>query len=409
MPSSLCRAIDATSTYICYWNRDDNTTIVVAEYYSPEASAREREPDPMQGTPDTRDDTAWLTSGAVWICQQSDPSASPHTLEHMQQFGVQSLLSIPLIARGQTFGYAALWETRRHREFTSEEIQLCLGIAQQAAIAFENARLFDTARKQLALSRVLQAVGTLLTAEMSLQEVFERIFDLLSEVIQYDCVSIELFDKPDGVYLAAQRGFPDPALAREFTRNVSGPTLRDRWGSNSVIVIPDTQRDPRWLPLPEFDFIRTRIMVWLRAKNRTFGILNVDSKTAHLYDSASGETVAAFANQAAIAIENAQLSEAIRQHAAQLEQRVAERTAELAQEQQRQPGHSGCSRRWHCLHGCARHDRVHQPGHGTPHRLYRRRSTRPNCRPLEKRPDPAGGHTMSCGRPFGVAKCGRAR
>lgn len=331
----LCRAVDATSAYICYWNHETNATVVVAEYYSPAASAREREPDPTHGTLDARDDTAWLTSGTVWICHQGDPRTSPDTLEHMRQFGVQSLLSIPLTAKGQTFGYAALWETRQQREFTNEEIQLCLGIAQQAAVAFENARLFDTARKQLALSRVLQAVGTLLTAEMSLNEVFERIFDLLPEVVHYDCVSIELFDETDQAYLAAQRGYPDPAQTREFTRHVTGPSMRERWGANSVIVVPDTRSDPRWLSLPEFDFIRARIMVWLRVKNRVFGILNVDSKVANGYDSAAGETVAAFANQAAIAIENAQLSEAIRQHAAQLEQRVADRTAELAQEQQR--------------------------------------------------------------------------
>jgi PAS domain S-box-containing protein len=332
----LCRAIDTTSAYLSYWNRDTGTTVVVAEYYSPAASERERAPDPMQGTPDAKDDTAWLNGDAVWICHQDDPKTPRDTLEHMKQFGVHSLLSIPLTARGQTFGYASLWETRHRREFTPEEVQLCLGITQQAAIAFENARLLHTAHQQLSLSRVLQAVGTLLTAEMSLDEVFERLFNLLAEVIHYDCVSIELYDETDCAYLAAQRGFPDPALAREFTRHVTGPTMRERWGSSSVIVMPDTQHDPRWLPLPEFEFIRARIISWLRVKNRTFGILNVDSKVVNAYDSAAGDTVAAFANQAAIAIENAQLSEAIRQHAAQLEQRVVERTAELLQEQQRQ-------------------------------------------------------------------------
>ena len=254
--------------------------MVVAEYYSPSASALERAPDLALGTADTRDDTAWLTLGSVWICQQSDPDTPLYTLEHMQQFGVQSLLSIPLTAKGQTFGYASLWETRQPRVFTSEEIQLCLGIAQQAAIAFDNARLFDTSRQQLALSRVLQAVSALLTVEMSLAEVFERIFDLLSEVIQYDCVSIELFDAAGSVYLAAQRGYPDPELAREFTRHVSGPSLRQRWGNTSVIVIPDTQHDPRWLALPEFEFIHARIMAWLRVKNCSFGVLNVDRKMA---------------------------------------------------------------------------------------------------------------------------------
>jgi PAS domain S-box-containing protein len=332
----LCRAIDSTSAYICYWNCETDTAQVVAAYHSLQASARERAADPEKTDINTDYEAAWLSRQDMVERHITDPHLPASVRQHMECFGIQSLLSIPLTARSQTFGYAVLWDTRHQREFTPEDIQLCLGIAQQTATAFDNARLLDAARQQLSLSRVLQAVGALLTAEMSLDEVFERLFNLLAEVIHYDSVSIELFDETDRPYLAAQRGYPNLALARETTRNVTGPSMRERWGSNSVIVIPETHSEPRWLPLPDFDFIRARIIVWLRVKNRTFGILNVDSKTSHAYDSGSGETVATFANQAAIAIENAQLSEAIRQHAAQLEHRVAERTAELAQEHQRQ-------------------------------------------------------------------------
>lgn len=332
----LCRAVDATSAYICYWNRETDTAQVVAEFYSSSASPLECTADSGKSAINTAHEAAWLSRQDVVERHRTDPNLPVGVRQQMEHFGLQSLLTIPLTARSQTFGYAVLWDTRHHHTFMPEDLQLCLGIAQQTATAFDNARLLDAARQQLSLSRVLQAVGALLTAEMSLDAVFERLFNLLAEVIHYDSVSIELFDEADRVYLAAQHGYPDPALTRETTRHITGPSMRERWGSSSVIVIPDTQSDPRWLSLPDFDFIRSRILVWLRVKNRTFGILNVDSKTAHAYDSGSGETVATFAHQAAIAIENAQLSEAIRQYAAQLEQRVTERTAELAQEHQRQ-------------------------------------------------------------------------
>jgi PAS domain S-box-containing protein len=331
----LCRAINVTSAYICYWNHEDDTTVVVAEYYSPDASEQECVPDPQAGKPDTTDETAWLSAGKTLIRHVDDPGTPHETRQHMLDFGVKSLLSIPLTAKGQTFGYAALWESRRRREFAPEEIQLCLGIAQQTAIAFDNARLFETASRQLSLARTLQAVGTLLTSEMSLGEVFERIFDLLAEVIRYDCVAIELIDDQEQVYLAAQRGFPDPDQARRSTRERTGPLMHERWGNHSVIVLTDTSHDKRWLVIPEFAFIRSAILVWLRAKHRVFGMLGVYSRTDHAYQEANGETIAAFANQAAIAIENAQLSAAIRRYAAQLQDRVNERTAELEQERQR--------------------------------------------------------------------------
>jgi PAS domain S-box-containing protein len=331
----LCRAIDATSAYICYWNRDTNATIVVAEYYSPNATELECAPDPQAGKPDTTDETAWLLTGQPLIRHVDDQATPPATREHMLHFGVKSLLSIPLTAKAQTFGYAALWETRRRREFTVEEIQLGLGIAQQTAIAFDNARLFETARQQLSLARTLQAVGAFLTSEMSLNDVFERIFDLLAEVIHYDCVAVELFDDQQQVYLAAQRGFPDPDLARRTTHDLTGPRMHERWGAHSVIVLPDTSQDKRWLNLPDFSFIRSAILVWLRAKQRAFGMLAVYSRTVNAYDRAGSEPVLAFAHQAAIAIENAQLSAAIREYAAQLQGRVQERTAQLEQERHR--------------------------------------------------------------------------
>ena len=138
--------------------------VVVADYYSPQAlGTGTRARSAARAKINTTDETTWFGQRANAGTALADPNLPSSVRQHMEHFGVQSLLSIPLTARSQTFGYAVLWETRRRREFTPEEIQLCLGIAQQTATAFDNARLLDTARQQLSLSRVLQAVGALLT------------------------------------------------------------------------------------------------------------------------------------------------------------------------------------------------------------------------------------------------------
>ncbi|MBP7688470.1 MAG: GAF domain-containing protein [Thermoflexales bacterium] len=333
LAEQMCRALNATSTYIAYWDPADNSTTTVAEYYSAAASERERLPDPVDI--DYEDDIAFLKKGEPLVRQVDDPTTPVSTRDHLRYFGAYSLLATPLIAKGLTYGYISIWESRRRRDFTPDEINLAQAIAQQAAIAFDNARLFDAERRQLVLARTLQAVGALLTAEMSLDAVLERVFDLLAEVVHYDSVALELLDEFDQFYLAAQRGYPDPDLARYTTRHETGPAVRQRWAHDAVFVIDDTLTDPRWISVPDFSFIRSRVGVWLRVRSHTLGILNVDSRAPNAYDATAVETIRAFAHQAAVAIENAQLAAAIREQAAQLSVRVTERTAELERERRR--------------------------------------------------------------------------
>ncbi len=339
LAEQMGRAIDVTRTYICDWNVSTGVATVLAEYYGPQAKPQELASD-LGHTYSLAQDLGltpeWLSKMQPMVAQLDNRAQPEPRLQHMRACGAQSVLTVPLTARGNLFGYAELWESRCHREFTAEEISLCSSMAQQAAIAFENARLFEAERKQLRLAQTLQAVGALLTAEMSLNEVFDYLFDLLARVVRYDSVSIQLISD-NQVLFAAGRGFRDVRLANEIIRKSLLPTLEERWGQphQRVMVISNTEQDPRWLTLPGSEPIRSWIGAALRVKGHLLGVLNVDSFTTNTYDEAAGETVAAFANQAAIAIENAQLHDAIRRHADDLEERVIERTAELERERKR--------------------------------------------------------------------------
>jgi signal transduction histidine kinase len=247
----------------------------------------------------------------------------------------RSWLGTPLLFGDRVIGMIAL--DKREREFyTQEHAQLAQAFAAQAAIAIENARLFESERAQLQLAHTLQEVGALLTTRMSQEEVCERIFDLLAKVAQYDSVSLQLLNTQGKMELFAGRGFPDIEAAREVTSKISAQRFEDLRGENHVIVIPDTYGDPRWNKDLGNEYIRSWIGAALLVKGAFIGILNVDSATVNAYDDALGETVSAFANQAAIAIENARMftelknvEEALRTLNEELEQRVEARTLEL--------------------------------------------------------------------------------
>ena len=224
----------------------------------------------------------------------------------IEPFGIRSVLLVPLVSKERVIGLMAFDRIEEGEDFTAEQVNLAMAIAAQATVAVENARLFEAERAQLLLAQTLQEVGALLTASLSLDEVCQHVFDLLSRVIKYDSVSLQLLGQDNQLSPLAARGFPDPELSSQVTHELSDHML-ENFAERKVIVIPDTRNDSRWIAVPEMDYIRSWIGAPLLVKGKLIGVLNVDSTTVNAYDAALGETVMAFANQAAIAIENARL------------------------------------------------------------------------------------------------------
>jgi PAS domain S-box-containing protein len=243
---------------------------------------------------------------------------------------LSALLYVPLMAYQEPIGILHIHVWDHPREFSSEEISLCQNLANYAAVALENARLFAAERRQLRLSQMLQQVGALLTTSLTLDEVYEQIFDLLAEVVAYDSVSIQLLDAKSGqLYLAAGRGFIDWEAMRQFIAGLTEHSLRKIGRSPHWRVIADTHTSNEWIKDEPAGYIRSWIGAALMVKGKVIGILNVDSRVPDAYDDEMGEMVAAFANQAAVAIENASLYEETRQRAHELSvlHQVAQDTA----------------------------------------------------------------------------------
>jgi PAS domain S-box-containing protein len=234
--------------------------------------------------------------------------------------GLRSILCIPLSIQERPIGLLHINIWHEPREFQPGEISFCQSVANQAAIAIHNARLFAAERQQLQFSQTLQQMGAMLTTQLDLQEVFEQIFDLLAQVIPFDTVSVQLRqENQQQFYLAAGRGIDDFFLIGKFVHDVSEQTLQRLDTPPYWTLIADTHNDDRWIrENPNLDYIRCWIGAALMVKGNIIGILNLDSRKPFAYDAKTGETVAAFANQAAVAIENARLHERTRQSAKKL-------------------------------------------------------------------------------------------
>jgi len=335
LAKQLCEGINATATYIVQIQPETEMMSVVAEHFTPaaenifpsELESSHHFSSAFKGT------HTWLYKGIPYVRHVDDPALTEKERQQLQLYNGNATLSLPLIIKEQIFGYAQLWQCEHRRAFTDHEIALCIGIAQQAAIAFENSTLFAKQTRQLQLSRTLQQVGGLLTSSLTLEQVYERLFDLLAQVVEYDTASLQVTDKSGShVHYEIGRGFNDKDIAKKFTDSISQHSLEKIKKPPHWVLINDVASTANWFPVPPpLDLTKSWIGAALIVKDTIIGILNVDSHQPHAYTREIGETVATFANQAAIAVENARLYREVDQRISELTvlHHVAQTTASI--------------------------------------------------------------------------------
>jgi PAS domain S-box-containing protein len=152
LAEKLCQAVEASSAYICEYDRQLKSAKVRAEYYTEHASPLERESDLgviYDLTTQFPGRLAAIEAGQAQVRRVSDPVMEEVERGHMQRYGAKATLVIPVNVAGQVMAYATIWESRWERSFTPEEIELSQAIAQQAAVAIESGRLYERAQREI--------------------------------------------------------------------------------------------------------------------------------------------------------------------------------------------------------------------------------------------------------------------
>jgi len=206
--------------------------------------------------------------------------------------------------------------------------------ALQAQIA-ERQQIEAAEREQRLLAEALRDTAAAINSTLNLNDVLDRIFAHVARVLPHDAASIMFIE--DGcariarMWGYAERGTEAELLGRGFPIS-NLHELNRVIASGHAFIIPDTHSFDQWLDIPATRWVRAYIGAPIQLEGKVFGIFNLDSATPNRFTQAHAQQLQAFADQAAIAIQNAQLYDTVRRHAEELEQRVAERTAELESE-----------------------------------------------------------------------------
>jgi diguanylate cyclase (GGDEF)-like protein len=137
----IARAVGADDCALSYWDQATDRVITLG-YDPPERRANLNDSYHLDDFPTTR---RVLHEQRPILIDVDDPAADPAEVRYLASIGQRTMAMIPLVAVGRTVGLIEVTAARRNA-FDSRAVELAMMLAGEAAMALENARLYDEIR-----------------------------------------------------------------------------------------------------------------------------------------------------------------------------------------------------------------------------------------------------------------------
>lgn len=217
---------------------------------------------------------------------------------------MHTFLGVPIVLRGVAYGNLYLTE-KTGGDFTDEDEELVTLLAAQAAVAVENARLYESATAWSQQLESLNEVGAALVGELELDPLLDLVARRLRQLIGARLVAIALPATGDSLRIAAAdgEGADDLTAIDLLTRDSKTGRVLERGRServDSLLEDPEVNQDvARRLGAS------TGLYVPLRARDRPIGVLVAHDKIGREKRFASSDLRLAeqFALRASIAVD----------------------------------------------------------------------------------------------------------
>ena len=240
---------------------------------------------------------------------------SPETRSLNQKYPIHGAVAVPLLANDRPLGALGLIDTRIRR-FAEDEVSLLMAFADQASLALEKARLLNEAETERSRSDALYRVSNLLAGAHDTDEVLDLIVNESARLIGTDYVAIRLLEGDALVPSAATEPMKDyfERAAENF------PRFKVEEGANAPGHVMATKKPlygeevvrfatPEGLRVAQEHGFQTSstILVPLLANDQSIGVITVFDTRIRQVREDEVTLLAAFADQAALALEKARL------------------------------------------------------------------------------------------------------
>lgn len=239
---------------------------------------------------------------------------------------VRSELAVPLILKNKVIGVIDI-ESEFPAFFTHEHQRLLELVASRMAVAVENARLYTRVSRQAQTLTLLNEISREFTSILDLDDLLERIGQLLKRVIDFQMFTILLWNERNDQFEHRFSSRYGERVQRERNVLLGQGLIGTAAELREPILAPDVRKDPRYIEAnPE---VRSELSVPLIYKGKVIGVIDLEHTRVNYYNEDHQRTLSTLAAQVAISIANARLYQRIHEE----EQRM-ERDLDMARQVQ---------------------------------------------------------------------------
>ena len=191
---------------------------------------------------------------------------------------MKAFLGVPILLRGVAYGNLYLTEKQAGEDFTEEDEELAQLLAAQAAVAIENARLYESSTRWLRQLESLNEIADALVSELELEPLLALIARRLRELVDARLVLIALPDTDGALRIAAAEGtgsYGAIGMQLDFAASKAGRVLERARSERVDSILEDPEIDQQ---AARRLGVHSGLFVPLVAQGRPIGVVIVHDK-----------------------------------------------------------------------------------------------------------------------------------